>query len=65
MVTTICPILVACNSLTKMDCSSRKFINCNYFRQALGDYCKKIHECCGSCRYADVCMFEAKRLRRY
>jgi hypothetical protein len=65
MSTQLCPIKDTCNSLTKMDCSSRDFANCNYFKQALSEYCKKIHECCGRCKYAGACTFEAKRTRRY
>jgi hypothetical protein len=65
MTQNVCSIINNCNGLTKMNCASRDFSGCFYFKQALGEYCKKIHETCGKCKYVASCTFESKRTRRY
>lgn len=60
-----CVLIRQCNSLTKMDCSSRDFKECFYFKQAVCDYCKKVHENCSVCKYKDYCCNEKKKQKRY
>jgi hypothetical protein len=67
---TECPIITACNGITKMNCKGRVLeknnkliVNCTYFENALSDYCEK-HilrgGTCANCQYPRYCTRQPK-----
>jgi hypothetical protein len=59
-----CPMLQQCLDASKIDCTDRDFVNCNFFRQCLTAYCDlKVHNKCGVCKYHCFCNLKERKRR--
>jgi len=52
----VCPMLQHCKDVSKLDCSSRSFRGCSFFKNLMAEYCKlKTFGKCEACKYTCFC----------